>query len=140
MACTLLCVYAVSFSLVHVISICLLQTHRSFLEALRQAPLSFFVALFCILLLVPVGCLTTYHCFLIMRGVTTHEQVNKPKTLYMKHEKKNNVNFIIIIISLNPMWERCLLKQICLVMVIRYLIWFISCVDHIQKGKQLTKG
>ncbi|KAI8883469.1 zf-DHHC-domain-containing protein [Backusella circina FSU 941] len=75
MSCTLLCIYVVSFSLAHVISICLSQTHRVFIEALRQAPLSFFIALFCILLLVPVGCLTAYHCYLIMRGVTTHEQL-----------------------------------------------------------------
>ncbi|KAI8968224.1 hypothetical protein BDF20DRAFT_827730 [Mycotypha africana] len=36
---------------------------------------SFFIAIFCFLLLFPIGCLTGYHCFLVMRGVTTHEQL-----------------------------------------------------------------
>ncbi|KAI9280647.1 hypothetical protein BY458DRAFT_430474 [Sporodiniella umbellata] len=38
-------------------------------------PVSFFDALFCLLLLFPISCLTGYHFFLMMRGVTTHEQL-----------------------------------------------------------------
>lgn len=44
-------------------------------EALQQTPVSFFDAIFCLFLLFPMTCLTGYHCFLMMRGVTTHEQL-----------------------------------------------------------------
>lgn len=71
---TFLCCYAVAFSLTHVLVV-YLNDHRSFAESLLQTPVSFLVAIFCFVLLIPVSCLTGYHCFLVMRGVTTHEQV-----------------------------------------------------------------
>ncbi|KAI8097958.1 DHHC palmitoyltransferase-domain-containing protein [Gilbertella persicaria] len=71
---TLLCCYAIAFSLSHVFRV-FSQDSVSFQQSLLRTPMSFFIALFCILLLVPIGCLTSYHCFLVMRGVTTHEQL-----------------------------------------------------------------
>ncbi|KAG1120415.1 hypothetical protein G6F42_012751 [Rhizopus arrhizus] len=50
-------------------------SEESFQASLLRTPISFFVAIFCFVLLLPVGCLTGYHCFLVMRGVTTHEQL-----------------------------------------------------------------
>ncbi|KAI8083903.1 DHHC palmitoyltransferase-domain-containing protein [Thamnidium elegans] len=73
--CTVLCCYVVSFSLTHVIIVCLARTDKSFLLALSQTPVSFFIAVFCFVLLFPISSLTGYHCFLLMRGVTTHEQI-----------------------------------------------------------------
>ncbi|RCH84802.1 Palmitoyltransferase zdhhc14 [Rhizopus azygosporus] len=62
-----------SFSLYQVIFTAL--DIGSFQIALQREPVSFAVALFCLILLLPVSCLTGYHCFLVMRGVTTHEQL-----------------------------------------------------------------
>ncbi|ORX50473.1 zf-DHHC-domain-containing protein [Hesseltinella vesiculosa] len=42
---------------------------------LRHAPVSFLLVLVSVVLLIPVGSLTCYHCFLVLRGVTTHEQI-----------------------------------------------------------------
>ncbi|EIE86539.1 hypothetical protein RO3G_11250 [Rhizopus delemar RA 99-880] len=72
-SCFLLCCYVVAFSLYHVIFIALGM--NSFGDALKQTPVSFFNVLFCLLLLFPMSCLAGYHCFLVMRGVTTHEQL-----------------------------------------------------------------
>ncbi|ORZ13054.1 DHHC palmitoyltransferase-domain-containing protein [Absidia repens] len=62
---TLLCIY------VHVLT----STDRSFKIILDNAPVSFLLVILCFFLLLPVGSLTGYHCFLNMRGVTTHEQL-----------------------------------------------------------------
>lgn len=75
-SCFLLCCYVVAFSLYHVVFIALGMD--SFGDALKQTPVSFFNVLFCLLLLFPMSCLAGYHCFLVMRGVTTHEQVLFP--------------------------------------------------------------
>lgn len=42
---------------------------------LAKSPVSFLLAIYCFVLLWLVGGLTLYHCSLILRGVTTHEQV-----------------------------------------------------------------
>lgn len=72
----LLCCYVFAFTLVQLISIYLDESSgRSFKYALSQAPVSFLLLILCALLCIPVGGLTGYHCFLVMGGVTTHEQV-----------------------------------------------------------------
>ncbi|CEI97637.1 Putative Palmitoyltransferase [Rhizopus microsporus] len=71
--CFLLCCLAAAFSLYQVIFTAL--DIGSFQIALQREPVSFAIALFCLILLLPVSCLTGYHCFLVMRGVTTHEQL-----------------------------------------------------------------
>jgi hypothetical protein len=72
---TLLCIYVVAFGLVQLISMFLTSSDRSFKTILDDAPVSFLLVILCFFLLLPVGSLTGYHCFLNMRGVTTHEQV-----------------------------------------------------------------
>ena len=69
-----LCLYIVTFSLVHLIRLYLDNDH-SFGTALSKAPVSLLLAILCFILVIPVGGLTSYHCFLVFRGVTTHEQV-----------------------------------------------------------------
>lgn len=74
-SCVILCCYAIAFSLTHVLLV-YAASEESFQASLLHTPISFFIAIFCCFLLFPVGCLTGYHCFLVMRGVTTHEQVS----------------------------------------------------------------
>ncbi|KAI9495385.1 DHHC palmitoyltransferase-domain-containing protein [Zychaea mexicana] len=70
---TVLCLYIVAFCLVHMLVV--IQDDMSFGYMFSQAPVSFVLAIVCFLLLFMVGGLTLYHCSLIMRGVTTHEQL-----------------------------------------------------------------
>ncbi|KAI8097379.1 DHHC palmitoyltransferase-domain-containing protein [Halteromyces radiatus] len=72
---TVLCLYVIGFGLVQLISMFLVSNDRSFKMILTNAPVSFLLVIFCFLLVIPVGSLTGYHCFLTMRGVTTHEQL-----------------------------------------------------------------
>ncbi|KAI9481235.1 MAG: DHHC palmitoyltransferase-domain-containing protein, partial [Benjaminiella poitrasii] len=73
---TILCCYVIAFSLTHVIKVYLDNKEKeNFGGSLLHTPISFFIAILCFLLLFPIGCLTGYHCFLVMRGVTTHEQL-----------------------------------------------------------------
>ncbi|KAI7857885.1 DHHC palmitoyltransferase-domain-containing protein [Circinella umbellata] len=69
-----LCLYIVAFSLVHLIRL-YFDNGLSFSTALSKAPVSLLLAILCFILVIPVGGLTSYHCFLVFRGVTTHEQV-----------------------------------------------------------------
>ncbi|KAI9264291.1 DHHC palmitoyltransferase-domain-containing protein [Phascolomyces articulosus] len=69
-----LCLYVVAFSLVHLIRL-YYDNNRSFGIALSKAPVSLLLAILCFILVIPVGGLTSYHCFLVIRGVTTHEQL-----------------------------------------------------------------
>ncbi|KAI7868939.1 DHHC palmitoyltransferase-domain-containing protein [Spinellus fusiger] len=72
---TLLCCYVIVFSVVHLLSIAKQQANGSFNTLFQVAPVSFVLCIVCFLLLWMVGGLTFYHCSLIMRGVTTHEQL-----------------------------------------------------------------
>ncbi|KAI9274643.1 DHHC palmitoyltransferase-domain-containing protein [Phascolomyces articulosus] len=75
-ASTVLCLYIIGFCLVHMLT--MLQQEGSdmtFGYMFGQAPVSFVLAIVCFVLLFMVGGLTLYHCSLIMRGVTTHEQL-----------------------------------------------------------------
>ncbi|KAG2205415.1 hypothetical protein INT47_007200 [Mucor saturninus] len=82
---TLSCSYIIAFSLAHVIILCLETTDKSFEKALAKAPVSFVVALICLILLFPICGLTFYHCILIMRGITTHEQIRSGSNPFDHH-------------------------------------------------------
>ena len=76
--CTLLCLYLVGCCIAHVLlSVPSSVQHRSFHDMFIRAPVSFCLAIVCFVLLWMVGSLTLFHCWLIARGVTTHEQVIK---------------------------------------------------------------
>ncbi|KAI8378940.1 DHHC palmitoyltransferase-domain-containing protein [Blakeslea trispora] len=83
---TILCCYTIAFSFCHVFTV-FVEANLPLQASLLKTPVSFFVGLFCIVLLVPIGCLTSYHCFLVMRGVTTHEQLrsNLAQTPFENH-------------------------------------------------------
>lgn len=72
----LICVFVVATSVYQ-----LLYIHHSttppanFVYIFNHAPFAFVLCLYCFVLLWMVGGLTLYHCSLIFRGVTTHEQV-----------------------------------------------------------------
>ncbi|KAL9558564.1 hypothetical protein MBANPS3_000854 [Mucor bainieri] len=51
------------------------QQPTSFGEVFSQAPVSFVLSIYCFVLLWLVGGLTLYHCSLVLRGVSTHEQI-----------------------------------------------------------------
>ncbi|KAI8581860.1 hypothetical protein K450DRAFT_229601 [Umbelopsis ramanniana AG] len=72
---TLMCFYAFAFSFVHVYTLFTSKYPYSFVDALAAAPLSFVVFLLCFVLMWSVGGLSGYHCYLVMRNVTTHEQL-----------------------------------------------------------------
>jgi palmitoyltransferase ZDHHC9/14/18 len=61
----------------------------SFGSVFSQAPVSFVLSIYCFILLWLVGGLTLYHCSLILRGVTTHEQV----LLHLAIEKNPLITF-----------------------------------------------
>lgn len=71
---TLLCIYVIAFSVTHVV-LSSEDGTLSFGTAFDRAPVSFCLAIVCFVLLIMVGGLTTYHCSLIIRGVSTHEQL-----------------------------------------------------------------
>ncbi|KAI8341901.1 DHHC palmitoyltransferase-domain-containing protein [Chlamydoabsidia padenii] len=96
---TLLCLYVIAFGLVQLISLFLASTDRSFKLILADAPVSFLLIILCFFLLFPVGSLTSYHCFLNVRGVTTHEQLRssiamKPIEAHLFDFGNPIVNFI----------------------------------------------
>lgn len=53
------------------------EPRNDFGYVFSRAPVSFVLAIYCFILLWLVGGLTLYHCTLILRGVTTHEQVKQ---------------------------------------------------------------
>ncbi|KAJ2956191.1 hypothetical protein NQZ79_g7917 [Umbelopsis isabellina] len=60
---------------------------KSFVDALATAPLSFVVFVLCFLFMWSVGGLSAYHCWLVMRNVTTHEQL---RDSVMSHHRPPN--------------------------------------------------
>ncbi|OAD74509.1 hypothetical protein PHYBLDRAFT_111945 [Phycomyces blakesleeanus NRRL 1555(-)] len=73
---TFLCLFVIVFSIVHLLLI--VRDHSgniTFITVFHAAPVSFVLAIVCFLLLWMVGGLTFYHCSLIFKGVTTHEQL-----------------------------------------------------------------
>lgn len=76
----LLCLYAIAFSLCHILLL-YTQSDMSFKDTLSMAPVSLFIVLICFILVIPIGCLACYHCFLLNEGVTTHEQLRRNTTM-----------------------------------------------------------
>ncbi|ORZ03143.1 DHHC palmitoyltransferase-domain-containing protein [Syncephalastrum racemosum] len=73
---TLLCLFVIVFSIVQLVwNMRSMGISASFGEVFSSAPVSFVLAIVCFLLLLMVGGLTMYHCSLVLRGVTTHEQL-----------------------------------------------------------------
>ncbi|KAI8883417.1 zf-DHHC-domain-containing protein [Backusella circina FSU 941] len=72
----LLCLYVIGCVIYQLIYISKSQDHPvDFSFVFSQAPVSFVIAIVIFLLLWMVGGLTLYHCSLILRGMTTHEQL-----------------------------------------------------------------
>ncbi|KAI8981581.1 DHHC palmitoyltransferase-domain-containing protein [Pilobolus umbonatus] len=82
---TVLCFYAIAFSLSHIILL-YQQSAITFLQALSIAPCSFFIVIFCFLLVIPIACLACYHCFLLYEGITTHEQLRWDKMMALSEK------------------------------------------------------
>ncbi|CEG68762.1 Putative Palmitoyltransferase [Rhizopus microsporus] len=75
--CVILCIYVIAFDVYYLLSIASNSPNRGFGFVFSQAPVSFVLSIYCFFLLWMVGGLTIYHCSLIMRGVTTHEQLRR---------------------------------------------------------------
>jgi len=135
-SCVLLCCYAIAFSLAHVLLV-YTASEESFQASLLRTPISFFVAIFCFVLLLPVGCLTGYHCFLVMRGVTTHEQVCfwLSITFYMLRRTNNRISY-------DPIWPPCRLKTTHTTLVTHSRTCIIYYAGLIIKGtlRQASHG
>ncbi|KAI8974414.1 DHHC palmitoyltransferase-domain-containing protein [Pilobolus umbonatus] len=72
----LICIYVVSTSVYELLYIHQHHTPPAdFITVFNEAPFAFILAIYCFILLWMVGGLTLYHCTLILRGVTTHEQL-----------------------------------------------------------------
>ncbi|KAI8073174.1 DHHC palmitoyltransferase-domain-containing protein [Gongronella butleri] len=78
---TLLCFYILAFTIVQLVLMYQEQNPRAFVAIIQQAPVTFALALISLLMLVPVGSLTSYHCYLTLRGITTHEQLRSSVAL-----------------------------------------------------------
>lgn len=74
----LLCVFVICSGVYQLLFISRNQEQQptSFGEVFSKAPVSFVLCIYCFVLLWLVGGLTLYHCSLVLRGVTTHEQVD----------------------------------------------------------------
>ncbi|KAI9301046.1 DHHC palmitoyltransferase-domain-containing protein [Cunninghamella echinulata] len=88
---SILCIYVFSFSLVQLVSLYLNSGTNSFQAILSETPISLLLTILCFLLAIPVVSLTGYHCFLTMRGVTTHEQLRY--SIAMKPFEKHLFDF-----------------------------------------------
>ncbi|KAI9314117.1 DHHC palmitoyltransferase-domain-containing protein [Dichotomocladium elegans] len=87
----LMCFYAIAFILVHLIRLYLDSKERSFKATLTEAPVSMLLLILAFILSIPLGCLTGYHCFLVMRGVTTHEQLKANMMMQPAEDQAFNV-------------------------------------------------
>lgn len=75
MTCVVLCVYVIVFGIYQLLWIHQKDPTQGFGPVFIQAPIGFVLSIYCFILLWMIGGLTVYHCTLILRGVTTHEQV-----------------------------------------------------------------
>ncbi|KAI7890178.1 DHHC palmitoyltransferase-domain-containing protein [Mucor mucedo] len=69
------CIFVIACSTYQLLWSANLPQHHGFRDVFLDAPVSFVLAIYCFILLWLVGGLTLYHCSLILRGVTTHEQI-----------------------------------------------------------------
>lgn len=74
----LLCIFVICSVIYELLFISRNQVQQpaSFGDVFSQAPVSFVLSIYCFVLLWLVGGLTLYHCSLVLRGVSTHEQVS----------------------------------------------------------------
>ncbi|CAO3669335.1 unnamed protein product [Rhizopus stolonifer] len=75
MTCVVLCVYVIVFGVYQLLWIHQKDPTQGFGPVFIQAPVGFVLSIYCFVLLWMIGGLTVYHCTLILRGVTTHEQL-----------------------------------------------------------------
>lgn len=79
LACAMLCIYVIASVIYQLLFYAnqhdVDQPMNNFSYVFSKAPVSFVLAIYCFILLWLVGGLTLYHCTLILRGVTTHEQI-----------------------------------------------------------------
>ncbi|CAO3673338.1 unnamed protein product [Rhizopus stolonifer] len=73
--CVILCVFIIASDIYHLVSIANENPEKDFGFVVSQSPVSLLLIIYCFLLACLVGGLTIYHCILIIRGVTTHEQL-----------------------------------------------------------------
>ncbi|KAI7869501.1 DHHC palmitoyltransferase-domain-containing protein [Spinellus fusiger] len=78
-----LSLYIVVFSVAQLVCLYLTISPPSFLTVVDSAPVSLLVAVLCFTLLVPISCLTSYHCILSMKGMTTHEQLRVSMNIHL---------------------------------------------------------
>lgn len=71
----LLCIFVISSIIYQLLFIANQGQGNGFGYVFLQAPVSFVLAIYCFFLLWMVGGLTLFHCSLILRGVTTHENI-----------------------------------------------------------------
>ncbi|KAI8373851.1 DHHC palmitoyltransferase-domain-containing protein [Blakeslea trispora] len=69
----ILCIFVITSCIYELIYFS--RQSASFSDVFSQAPVSFVLCIYCFILLWLVGGLTLYHCSLVLRGVTTHEQI-----------------------------------------------------------------
>lgn len=68
------CIFVIASSTYQLLWLSNVPQNHGFGDVFLDAPVSFVLAIYCFILLWLVGGLTLYHCSLILRGVTTHEQ------------------------------------------------------------------
>ncbi|CAO3621489.1 unnamed protein product [Cunninghamella echinulata] len=87
---TFLATFVVVFSLIHMIMAAYqIQPILSFDLIFQTTPVSFILAIIGFILLWMVGGLTCYHCYLVVKGLTTHEKL-RASILYPNHHGKTN--------------------------------------------------
>ncbi|CAO3610887.1 unnamed protein product [Cunninghamella blakesleeana] len=87
---TILAIFVVVFSLVHMFMAAYqIQPTISFDLVFQTTPVSFVLAIAGFVLLWMVGGLTCYHCYLVVKGLTTHEKL-RASVLYPNHHGRTN--------------------------------------------------
>lgn len=81
--CVILCIFVIVFDIYHLLFIARNHKEQGFSFVASQSPISLLLIIYCFILVWMVGGLTVYHCLLIMRGVTTHEQVSHFKAPFI---------------------------------------------------------
>lgn len=76
-ATAILCLFVILSAIYHLhyISKYSVDQPPQFSAVFAKAPVSFVLAIICFILLWLVGGLTLFHCSLLLKGITTHEQV-----------------------------------------------------------------
>ncbi|CAO3595185.1 unnamed protein product [Absidia cylindrospora] len=90
MTCSLMAIYLIIFAVLHLILAARqIQPEINFDLVFQTAPVSFVLAIVGFFLLWMVGGLTSYHCHLVWKGVTTHEKL---RTTLLDAQKPRHPN------------------------------------------------